>query len=303
MSNPHVEDAPRWEAALEHYEWDRVEEAFRCIRGHGVGEAGVYLRWFRLIESEALTRRYSRIESLTPWLSFEYVPDELGALKTDVVRRTLRACDEVANRLGWQHGVETRLAILSEAVDAPWASHPYGYCSEKEPYYKICLPAYLVEDGTEYRQAVAHEYAHVVSAHLANGYAPRWLEEAVSVLAERSFSHETWEEFRADPDLWLSPSELEIRLDSRADEEQEKDAVWRAYQQCGWIGQYLVSLGDEKRLGDLLRAHADEGVWRNLKLALWGQERVDAALKTEYGLDSRRLFRSAFQYLSQHEPY
>lgn len=298
MANPHVQDSAYWESALEHYHWDRLEQAYSQIRHHGVGEAGSFLRWYRIIEAETITRRKSETMKVAPWLTLEFIPSEILDLRDDLIELAISACDEVAGRLGWDHRQETRLAILAEETDAPWAANPYGYCVSKEPYEKICLPNYLVDDPEEYAQAVAHEYAHVISAVLAEGYAPRWLEEALSVLVERRFDVETWDAFRSGEEPWLSPAELELTLDGRVDDTDDgAEDVWCAYQQAGWIGRYLASLGEEQKLGRLLRDVANESVGRNLRLSLFGKERVDGALQAVYGLDSRKLFAQAFDFL------
>jgi hypothetical protein len=298
LANPHASDSPHWVAALEHYHWDRLEDAYREALNHGVGEAGSLLRWFRIIEAETLTRRLSTQIEVTPWLSFEYVPGEVRQLRDVLVQLAVQACDQVADRLGWTHVDKTHLAILAGETEGPWAANPYGYCVSKEPYEKICLPNYLIDEPEEYAQAVAHEYAHVISMALADGYAPRWMEEAISVLVERKFDREAWEKFLSGEATWHAPQELELVLEARQDETEEgEDEIWFAYQQAGWIGRYLVSLGDERKLGTLLREVANEGLWRNLSLMVTGRERLDGALRAVYGLDSRRLFREAYAWM------
>lgn len=298
MPTPQDPDAPHWAAALEHYHCDRLEDALREAQTHGLGEAGSLLRWYRIIEAETMTRRRSEVIEVTPWLSFEYVDAEVMDLRETLCDLALDACNQVATRLGWEHSEKTRITILAEETDAPWAANPYGYCVSKEGFEKICLPAYLIDESEEFAQAVAHEYAHVISTALADGYAPRWLEEAVSVLLERRFEREAWEDFVSGEATWHDPHDLELVLEGRNDETEEgDDEVWLAYQQAGWIGLYLTSLGDERRLGTLLREAANESIFRNLALALRGKERVDGALQTVYGLDSQRLFREAFAWM------
>jgi len=299
MANPHAPDTPHWEAAFEHYYQDRVVEAFREIRDHGVGEAGDLLRWYRVIEAESITRRKSTTLDVTEWLTLEFVPDETMGFEEELAQRTLEACIEVANRLGWTHSVNTRLAILAEETDAPWATNPYGYCVSKEPFEKICLPNYLVDDPSEFSQAVAHEYAHVISTNVAEEYAPRWVEEAVSVLVERRFDLETWQTFCDDPEAWLSPIDLETVLVDRTDDDGTKEDIWMAYQQAGWIGRYLASIDGDCRIGEFLREIANETPSANLLRTLVGKDRTDAALKRVFGLSKRDLFARALEWLTE----
>lgn len=297
MSNPHVEDSPHWDAALEHYHWDRLEAAYEEIRDHGIGEAGSFLRWYRVIEAETITRRKSSRVDVNEWLSFEFVPTEVLDLRVELRNRIVRACDDVAQRLAWKHSERTLVAILAEETDAPWASHPYGYCVHKEPYEKICLPNYLVDDPEEFSQAVAHEYAHVISESLADGYCARWLEEALSVLVEQRFDEDARIAFSEGRAPWRNPDDLELSIEGRTDEGQSADDVWMAYQQAGWVGRYLASLGDESRLATLLREVANETVGWNLKRTIRGQDRIEAALMSVYGMGQRKVFANALEFL------
>jgi len=300
MANPFGSESPHWQAAMEHYHWDRLEEAFGEVQAHGIGEGGGLLRWYRAIEAETVSRRKSIQIEVAPWLTFEYIPEEVMELGPKLAARLVAACDAVAQRLAWTHSERTLVSVLAEEVDAPWAAHPYGYCVSKEPYEKICLPNYLVDDLEEFGQAVAHEYGHVISSALADGYAPRWLEEAISVLLERDVESEAWDAFRTGRYPWLTPNELELALEGTTDETDDGDhELWRAYQQAGLLGRYLVSLGEERRLGDLLRQLADESFWRNLRLVLTGKERVDGALRRIYGFDANGLFQSALHWVCQ----
>lgn len=297
MANPHAPDTPHWEAAFEHYYQDRIIEALSEIRDHGVGEAGDLLRWYRVIEAEAITRKKSKTIKVASWLSLEFVPSETMGIEAELVTRTLEACSEVANRLGWAHSVTTLLSILAEETDAPWATNPYGYCVSKEPYEKICLPNYLVDDPSEFSQAVAHEYAHVISSNIADEYAPRWVEEAVSVLVERRFDNETWRTFCENQKSWLDPTDLEAVLVDRSDDDGTKEEIWMAYQQAGWIGRYLSNKFGDERLGEFLREIANESPAFNLLRTLRAQDRTDAALKKVYGLTRRDLFAFAHTWV------
>jgi hypothetical protein len=298
MANSHAPDTPHWEAAFEYYYQDQMVESYVEIRDHGVGEAGELLRWYRVIEAESETRLKSEVLEVNDWLSLEFVPDETMGLEIELGNRTLEACNQVAERLGWTHSVATRLAILAEETDAPWATNPYGYCVSKEPYEKICLPNYLVDDESEFSQAVAHEYAHVISTHLTDEYAPRWVEEAVSVLVERRFDIDAWQKFKQQPSAWLSVVELESVLIDRSDDDGTKDEIWLAYQQAGWIGRFLSQRNGDAALGTFLAEIANESPILNLFRIFLGRDRTEAALRRVYGLSQRDLFEKARLWMS-----
>lgn len=289
-----MEEGSLWAAVGELYDRDEVVAAHELAESLGTGEFGWNLGFFRSIEAEAATRRESRVVNLAPWLEFEYLPHEVRNYRA-LAEATLGTCDLVAARLGWDHGAKTRIAILADEADAPWATNPHGYHSPRVPYDKICLPAYVQDDLGEFRQAVAHEYAHVVTHHLTEGRAPRWLSEAVSVLAERNFDPKAMRALAAGK--WRAPGPLEAAFAGDEEGENPEWEVWLAYQQSGWIGRFLVGLGDERRLAELLRAHVGGGTWKRVLGLIGGRSPTDQALRAVYGLSVGELFARALKAL------
>ena len=287
MSRYVAADSPFWDAALERYLEDEVEDAMALIRRKGIGVGGEYGRWYRVFDAEATTRSRSRVKMLGDGITLEYVPAEALSILDQLSIRVIEGCTNVAKRFRFAMDAPCRVAVLAEETDGPWAVSPYGYCIEKEPYYKICLPAYLLDDLEEAEMAVAHEFAHVICMELADGHAPRWREEAISMLVEHGDDAEDR------PETWLSPSDLESLLQTPSDDELLEDRMWEAYQQCGVLGRYLQSIGGDQKIADLLMRHTDEGMFRNLKLAIQGKVRVDAAVQEVYGISVDTLFDQA----------
>jgi hypothetical protein len=277
-------DSPFWDAALDKYLEDEVEEALALVRRRGIGVGGEYGRWFRVFDAEATTRSRSRMRDIEQGLVLEYVPGEALYVLEKLVQCVADGCKAVATRFGADLSAPTLVSVLAEETDGPWAVSPYGYCIEKDPYYKICLPAYLLDDLDEAQMAVAHEYAHVICLELADGQTPRWLEEAISMLVEHG------EDLEEAPKAWLSPADLESLLQTPSDDELLEDRMWDAYQQCGLIGRHLYQLGGDESIAKLLTRHTDEGMMRNLKLALFGKTRVDEAVRETYGISVAELF-------------
>lgn len=298
MPNPHSEDAAYWLAALESYHQDLMEGAWQQIQPHGIGEAGANMRWYRLIEAEALLRYRGEIVTVNDWLSLETAAEETLHSEDWIASVALQAADVVAKRLSWTHGPPVLLCVLCRESEAPWAANPHGYWVNKEPYDKICLPYYLLDDEPELTRAIAHEYAHVISGGLTSDHAPTWLHEAISVSAEGYVAAEDGQESTFDglsPIAWRSTRELELLLEQENPE--SLDDVFIGYQQCGWIGRYLSSISAPGQLGRFLRAHGDEGFITNLMRMCRGEERVDRALRMVYGLSVRELFRRAEEYM------
>lgn len=294
MPNPHCEEAAQWTAALESYHKDLVEEAWRAIEPHGLGEAGANIRWYRLIEAEALLRSRSGTRRVNDWLSLESVTSETLGTEDRITEVAIEASDRVAQRFGWRHEAQVLLSILCRESEAPWATNPNGYWVNKDPYDKICLPYYLLEDETELAQAIAHEYAHVVCAGLTDEQAPTWLHEAVSVSSE---GFEPIESARSTVKVWKAPDALERTLEHENPE--NPDEVFMAYQQCGWIAAYLGSLSRDGKLVAFLREHANESFGANILRLLKGEDRVDRALRVCYGMSVRDLFARAERFMTE----
>jgi hypothetical protein len=294
VPNPHCEEAAHWNAALEAYHDDRVVDAWSEIELHGIGEAGLNIRWYRLIEAECVLRRRSEFRKVSEWLTLETIPTETFGCESQLARQAIEAADLVAEGLGWPHGPPVVLSILSNVSENPWATNPHGYWVNKEPFDKICLPFYLLDDEVELKRAIAHEYAHVVCGGLSSENAPTWLHEAVSVTSELLVIDES---ATPHPANWLSSSNLERLLDSEGVE--DPDGVFTGYQQCGWIGTYLYSIGGSEKLSQLLREHGNENIAANLMRVIKGKDRVDHAVQRVYGLTVKQIFDRAEAFMRQ----
>ncbi|HRI43307.1 MAG TPA: hypothetical protein PLL78_05275 [Fimbriimonadaceae bacterium] len=292
----HTPEHVAWKAAFENYYWDRLEESWELVEESGVGELSYLLGAYRLIEGEYRTRVHSEISPILPWLQFERVLDETGGEDARLGAEIVAACDYAAERLAWTHDAATMVSILAGEVDRPWATNPYGYCVDKHPYDKICLPSHLISDPRQFFEATAHEYAHVISLNLSQGRAPRWLGEAISVLVERPLDRYALRQFRSGRWAWRAPEDLEGMFDVNSD---DRDGVYRAYQQAGLIGRYLAESGDSAKLRQLLVEHAREGLWPSLRRSIAGRSRTDNALRAVYGLGEAELFQKALAGLSE----
>lgn len=200
---------PLWENVLNLYWHDHVVQAYELALQAGLGTSAEYAEEFRLIEGEALTRKVSRIIPLSEYLSLEFVPDETGDCAERLGEIAIQTCQKIAERFHVPPKFPTLLAILARAVSGPWATNPHGYCEDKFPYEKICLPYSVTQNHTEFSQAVAHEYTHVISLNVSRGRLPTWLEEALSVLAEGACDQEVALAFKTGKIPWMTPEKLE----------------------------------------------------------------------------------------------
>jgi hypothetical protein len=292
-----VADDTAWRAIVELYFEDKVEEAFALIQRTGAGEAGAYLEWNRMIEAEAVSRRGSIRVEVATYLTVEYPPDEVAGLMERHLPAILKACDRVSRSLAFTHGPPVLLAFLSEAANAPWAVHPYGYCMDMVPYEKICIPTNLIGRHKELVETVAHEYAHVATLNLTKGRAPAWLEEAVSMQFESEEDVETLGAFLSEEAPWLRADELTYAFGS-----QDEQEVWDAYQQSKWIGRYLRLVGGDDSLGHLLRSIGSDSLWPGIWARVLGRTGDEQGLRMVYGKGTIAIFTEALGWLKEGRP-
>lgn len=287
-----------WREVLEHYYWDRMPEALSAAQVLGAGVGAYHIYTYRMIEAEAATRERSETWQAEPWLKLEAIPEELGHPNKALENAVKRACDEAADRFGFEHGPLTLVTFLTGAVDAPWTPGRHGFCVDKYPYDKVCVPLRYARDSRELHATVLHEYAHVIALNSSQGRVPIWLDEAVAMVAGKMMDRRALAEFARGQSEWLEPMRLSNAF--RADRESDpgREAVWLAYQQSGGIGLYLSSLRGERAIGDLMRAHGEGGAFlRQLWARFKGFDATDVALQSVYGLDTRGLFERALQWL------
>lgn len=284
---------------MEAYYWDRLEGAYELAIRLGVGETAQLARFYRLVEGEHLTRKSAVQEKIADWLTLEYVPGEAGDPE-QLSQRIVAACDAIAQRLGWTHGPGVMVSVLLSDVDAPWAAGRFGYFVDKYPYDKICIPYRSAHDPDYLHETVMHEYAHCIVLNLAQGHAPRWLNEAVAMVAQGGADRQAVAGFVRGEIPWQKLSRVSTNFIA---EEQGAHALWHAYQQSACIGAYLVSLKGERGLGDLLRAFSDNSVLQELKMRVTNQPPADEALRQTYGFGEEDLFDLGLEWLkSQPSP-
>lgn len=291
-SYPAESEHVEWRLATEHYHWDRVAEALESVEDLGIGLAGRYLRLYRMIEAEALTRQRSTIVAVTNWLDFEFIPDELRGRENAVIETLLHGFNSAALRLGWRHGPKTLVSILAEETDAPWTLGRYGFMADKHPYDKICLPLRAAFNSQELLSTAVHEYAHVITLNTSDGKIPRWMDEAVAETLEGRIQQSDFGRFRLNPSLWKSPRELDMILNTY-DDQGAPDILWNAYRQCAVLGAHLHQLNGDQGIASLLRELGSRTFMQSLLVSAGFQTPADLALRKVYGLNVAQLFEQA----------
>jgi hypothetical protein len=291
-----------WKVVYDYYNWDKLKEAYNAAADLGAGTAAHGLVGYRMIEGEYITREAGRLHQATPWLSIEAIPEETPEEIGSVAKPIEHACDTVAERFGFEHGPPVMVSVLAQESNVPWMPGRFGYCVDKFPYDKICVPNSSLHDADDLQHVIAHEYAHVVTLNLSEGRCPLWLDEAVAMVAGGGASRQAWRAFASGRADWLPPQELGAAYLRNREDERERDEVWMAYQQSAVIGAYLASLKGERALGDLMRAYSNNTLLQDLVMRVRGDAPTDEALGEVYGFGTRGLFEKSYSWLVEGPP-
>lgn len=287
-----------WQVPIRHYQEDRLVPAYESARRLGAGLAGRYLRMYRMIEAEYMTRKSAEKTEVNEWLTVEVIPDEIGDRMERLLEISRHACDEAARRLGWQHGPNTLISVLAAESEAPWTIGRAGFCVHKKKFDKICIPNRVVWNEPELYRTLLHEYTHVATYNMSEGRVPRWLDEALATTIEGSGDLQARQDFLDSRVRWLGVHELAGLFVAEDDDNYTSRSTWYAYQQSFWIGLYLVSLKGEAVLGDLMRAFANNSFLTDVIINFKGQDPAVEALRETYGLTLEELFEKAREYMA-----
>jgi hypothetical protein len=288
------EDYAYWRAVHDLYQREELEKAHRIAIELGAGLGGGGLDWLRLLEAELAAKKKARRLAVSPWLSLDYIPQEVPEPAT--VGETALACaDRLGSRFDWKHEEPTVLAILPEEFDNPYSIHRYGYCVPKRDFFKICMPLSSLHSPNVFEDTFVHEYAHVISESLSAGKVADWVSEGFSVFAAGEYDAEALRDFQDHPDWWLAPKELALTISSRGSDEEFPHERYMAYQQSGLVIRFLAQLRGERMLSRLLKAYTGTGFWRDMQALVLGSDPASHAVESVYGMDLRTLFESAYR--------
>lgn len=252
----------------------------------GAGPGASMIRMYRQLEAEADTRKQSTIYRPLPWLQIE----GRNAADPEMHAAVGRTLDATARRYGFTERPEVMVTFLLNEMDTPWAPGRAGYFVDKSEYEKICVPEALLHYPEELGRTLAHEYAHLIARHLAEGHEPRWLSEAFATLTEGYPVEQPYLAFRAGRLRWRNENDLNATFVAEDESGYNARVRAEAYGQAAIMGRYLQSLKGDSGLADLFRAFANNSIWTNLTMNLIGREPVDEALREVYGFGVKELF-------------
>lgn len=284
-----------WKTVLDLYYLDRMPEAYQFALSLGAGDAAFGTRIYRMVEAEFRAREYGEIRELGEILRIEGprdMPHEVWEFFSESVREEFVA---VGQQLCYEPVEKVLVSLMVPESDAPWTPYRHGFCVDKEPYDKVCLPLGLLGDAVQFRSALRHEFAHVVNLNLSQGQMGSWMEEAIAMRMGDEFDGRYLERLKKGSVEWMEPRELSDTFsgDRRGETHQ---SIWWAYQQAGVIGQYLVSLKGESALGDLARGFANNSVFLDIKMRVMGQSAEDEALREVFGKSEGEVFSEALAW-------
>jgi hypothetical protein len=281
----------QWQAAMRLYDQDKLEGAYELVEELGDGQMGTALPFLRQLEGELDLRTRGRREVVNDWLTVEFLPEELGEDISLVSESASALRERQHSRFSWSGSEPVLLALLSQQVDADWATGRFGYCVQKTDYFKICIPHHALSSKERFDAVFTHEYSHVMSLSASKGRISKWLGEGFSVHASDDHSQESWNWFQAHPDQWLLPHQLESQFGPGTD--LGSQGKWLAYQQAGWITRYLAGLRGEASLMQFITDLGDDSFWRNMKILALGQTRESEAIGHFYGISEGEIFEAA----------
>lgn len=282
--------------ALEAYYDDRLDLAYEQAVAMGAGEAGSALELYRMIEAEHVTREHAEVTEIASGFRLEAARslsdqgrNQLGALLLEEYR-------SVGAVLGYEPMGDVLTTLFLDELNVPWTPGRHGFMIDKVPYDKICLPAYLMENEAELREAARHEYAHVCALNITRGAVPTWLDEAIAMTLGGELDPEFVEDLKGGEVDWIGPADLDAEFCEDREDEEGRQAVYDAYQSSAVIGAYLVTHHGMESLGNVLRAFSNNSFWTEMKMRAINQRPADEALKECLGFGEKALFDRAFDW-------
>lgn len=249
------------------------------------------------IHAEAEVRAHGQVWNPRAWLMVEALPDAIPDDFDPLVETIALTCEELSSAFRWNQQESTLITFLPSQFEVDWMPARWGYFVDKKPYDKICLPHDLLRNKLELRRAVRHEFMHDISWNKTNGHDPRWLSEALATLAEDRLNADSWDAFRRDPKLWLSPTELVGMLGADQRRSDGTRGIRLAYDQASFIARYLADRGGTPKLADLLEAIGNESILRNVELLALNRTRTDGALRHIYRLSEDACFERTLNWV------
>jgi hypothetical protein len=287
-----------WKAVVNDYHWDRLTEAYEEALSLGTGTGAFGIFTVRMIEAEFATRQLAQRRQVNDWLEIEWIEGEVPLSFHELRDLVIGAADKMCAQFGWTHGPKTLVTVLARGANAPWAPGRHGFCVDKHPYDKICLPGYLTDDLAQLDEAMRHEYAHVMTLNRSNAQVPIWLDEAIAMRASSGMQGDAKQMFARGTWPWLSHEELGAAFRTDRESSAGQNLVWRGYQQSAAIGEYLGSTFGDRELGRLMDGFANNSVVADFLMRLRGREPVEEALREVYRFGVRELWVKAREWVN-----
>ncbi len=286
-----------WSVVQEDYYWDRIEPAYDAAKSLGSGSMGVGMTTFRLIEAEWVTRQVSEIREVNEWLQIEWVPDDADMPFSAIAAEAVRSCEKVCYDFGYKDRPKVLITLLARTANTPWAPGRHGFCMDKYPYEKVCIPSALTRDIADMDEVIRHEYAHVMNMNRSNGLCPIWLDEAAAMTAGGDLQRESLEKFASGEWPWVDPVTLSQGFQQNRESKDGREIVWRAYQQSAAIGEYLRLLQGLEGIGRLMDGYANNSLIVDLFIRLKGEEPTEEALNEVYDFGIEALFHRCLEQI------
>lgn len=281
-----------WKVALDAYNEDKLEAAYRSGVADGVGSGAEYAEALEIIDAEYRTGQRSEITRVAEWLEIEADPNQLSLPIDEIGQTALTAITSVFRTVGLQAGMPVLVTILDPKALLPPQLEKTGYVTMKEPYAKYCLPFDSLANPEALRIRIECLAGCHAAGVLSAESAAAWLIAASEALSSVTVDTMVRARFCAGDLPWLKPHELNLRLIGVKLGEDEEAGAGAALAQAILIGRYLLSFEKPAVFRKCLTYHMPTSVPQHIRLLMSNDITRDACKHT-FGFAPEYLFEQA----------
>ncbi len=281
-----------WKVALDAYNEDKLEAAYRSGVADGVGSGAEYAEALEIIDAEYRTGQKSEITRVGEWLEVEADPNQHSLGIDEIGRTALTAVTSIFRTIGLQTGLPILVTILESKALLPPQLATTGYVTMKDPYAKYCLPFDSLASPDALRTRIECLAACHAAGVLSAESAATWLIAASEALSSVGVETMVRARFCAGDLPWLKPHELNLRLIGVKLGDDEEAGAGAALAQAILIGRYLLGIEKPAVFRKCLTYHMPTSVPQHIRLLMSNDPTRDACKHT-FGYAPEYLFEQA----------
>lgn len=286
-----LQTSVHWDAALNLFDQDKVEEAWNLIKDADIGDGANLMEAAHIIEGEYLTGLRSQILTVAPDLEVEAIESELPCSLQQLGEMARSGRNRVANVLGNLQG-HLLVTVLSREAMTPAPFAELGYVRPSALGFKMCISPEASGNTALLESAIASLEAARAAFQMSDGKAAPWLLTAAMAASGERVQPGTRRSFCAGELPWLKPKDLSARVAGRSSEEERLPTFRVARSQSLLIGQHVMEKLGDRGLRRLIAFHVPRDPIQFMA-ALFAADATKAACKWVYGYAPEKLFEDA----------